>query len=74
MSAVCGVADLLRSSGPVRVPLRECCAAALFGVEAPVRCAALPLEPAGPPSRVARPLPGGGGKATGKGDRIQARQ
>lgn len=48
MNAVCGVADLLRSGGPVRVPLRECCAAALFGVQAPARCAALILEKRGP--------------------------
>ncbi|MBO3740802.1 hypothetical protein [Actinoplanes flavus] len=31
MTPVCGVAELLRPGGPVRVPLRECCAAALVG-------------------------------------------
>ncbi|MBW6437700.1 hypothetical protein KZ829_28590 [Actinoplanes hulinensis] len=31
MTPMCGVAELLRPGGPVRVPLRECCAAALVG-------------------------------------------
>jgi hypothetical protein len=41
MSAECGVAELLRAGGPVRVPLRACCAAALVGRKSAVeRCAA----------------------------------
>ena len=31
MTSECGVAELLREGGPVRVPLRACCAAALVG-------------------------------------------
>lgn len=30
----CGAAELLRRGGPVRVPLRECCVAALIGAKA----------------------------------------
>jgi hypothetical protein len=42
----CGAADLLRQGGPVRVPLRECCAAALIGVTAGTsECAALAAVP-----------------------------
>ncbi|MEV6305133.1 hypothetical protein AB0M02_37370 [Actinoplanes sp. NPDC051861] len=33
MKRECGAAELLRQGGPVRVPLRECCAAALIGVD-----------------------------------------
>jgi hypothetical protein len=41
MTANCGVAALLRPGGPVRVPLRECCVAALVGADGVVmRCAA----------------------------------
>ncbi|HWS36662.1 MAG TPA: hypothetical protein VN408_28485 [Actinoplanes sp.] len=29
----CGVAALLRPGGPVRVPLRDCCVAALLGAD-----------------------------------------
>jgi hypothetical protein len=43
MTAGCGVAALLRAGGPVRVPLRECCVAALVGADGIVtRCAAAP--------------------------------
>lgn len=33
MTPRCGVAALLRPGGPVRVPLRECCVAALVGAD-----------------------------------------
>ncbi len=32
MESACGAAAVLRPGGPVRVPLRECCVAALLGV------------------------------------------
>jgi len=39
----CGLAALLRPGGPVRVPLRECCAAALVGADGvTASCDALP--------------------------------
>jgi hypothetical protein len=42
----CGVAALLRPGGPVRVPLRECCVAALVGADGVVTaCAAAPPKP-----------------------------
>ena len=42
MRPECGAAELLRQGGPVRVPLRECCAAALIGVDFASRsCVAL---------------------------------
>ncbi|GIE89436.1 hypothetical protein SAMN06264365_111133 [Actinoplanes regularis] len=34
MRESCAAAAVLRAGGPVRVPFRECCAAALFGVGA----------------------------------------
>jgi hypothetical protein len=34
MTSECGVAELLRAGGPVRAPLRACCAAALVGRKA----------------------------------------
>ncbi|MBB4748196.1 hypothetical protein [Actinoplanes lobatus] len=51
MTPVCGVAELLRPGGPVRVPLRECCAAALVGAggETSACAAARPAVPAGSP-------------------------
>ncbi|MEU4622459.1 hypothetical protein AB0G04_21135 [Actinoplanes sp. NPDC023801] len=46
MTSVCGVAALLRPGGPVRVPLRECCVAALVGADGVVtRCAAARESP-----------------------------
>ncbi|MDI6100594.1 hypothetical protein QLQ12_18455 [Actinoplanes sp. NEAU-A12] len=46
VTPVCGVAALLRAGGPVRVPLRECCVAALVGVDGAVKaCEALLPEP-----------------------------
>ncbi|WP_328464476.1 hypothetical protein OHA21_40890 [Actinoplanes sp. NBC_00393] len=52
----CGAAELLRPGGPVRVPLRECCAAALIGVRAKtggcvVLAATLPAEDVAPGAR-----------------------
>ncbi|MFC7529472.1 hypothetical protein [Actinoplanes sp. GCM10030250] len=49
MKPVCGAAELLRPGGPVRVPLRECCAAALIGVDA-VTSGCLALETAEVPT------------------------
>ncbi|WP_378079319.1 hypothetical protein [Actinoplanes sichuanensis] len=44
MTAGCGVAALLRPGGPVRVPLRECCVAALVGADGAVtRCTVAPV-------------------------------
>ena len=41
----CGAAELLRAGGPVRVPLRECCVAALIGVDtATSGCVALTAD------------------------------
>ncbi|MEU8658566.1 hypothetical protein [Actinoplanes philippinensis] len=46
----CGVAALLRAGGPVRVPLRECCVAALVGADGVVTsCSAAP-DPAATPA------------------------
>ena len=43
MTPLCSMAALLRPGGPVRVPWRECCAAALVGATAAtVTCAAAP--------------------------------
>ncbi|WP_430781056.1 hypothetical protein [Actinoplanes sp. G11-F43] len=45
----CGVAALLRPGGPVRVPLRECCVAALVGADGVTTtstCLAAPPDPA----------------------------
>jgi hypothetical protein len=43
VTPVCGLVALLRPGGPVRVPLRECCAAALVGADGVgTTCAALP--------------------------------
>jgi hypothetical protein len=68
MTEACGVAALLRPGGPVRVPLRECCVAALIGADGVVtRCAARPEpgpEPAAPslpvptPTSIPEPVPG----------------
>jgi hypothetical protein len=45
MGTSCGAAAVLRPGGPVRVPFRECCVAALLGAPAPVaRCAADAVE------------------------------
>ena len=79
MNEVCGVAELLRGSGPVRVPLRECCAAALLGAAAPSRCAAMFLETARPSlAETGSGLNGRPAEAAGKvappADRIQARR
>ena len=40
MRPPCAVAAMLRSGGPVRVPLRRCCVAALLGrkTERPPEC------------------------------------
>jgi hypothetical protein len=60
----CGAAELLRRGGPVRVPLRECCAAALIGVTAVTAgCRALNGTAVLPPARAGRdgpvdPVPG----------------
>ncbi|MEU4155627.1 hypothetical protein [Actinoplanes sp. NPDC026670] len=44
MTTTCGVAALLRPGGPVQVPLRECCVAALVGADGVVtRCSAAPV-------------------------------
>lgn len=45
----CGLAALLRPGGPVRVPLRECCAAALVGADG-VTASCEALQPVSPPS------------------------
>jgi hypothetical protein len=46
VTPACGVAALLRPGGPVRVPLRECCVAALVGADGVVTtCAAMPEKP-----------------------------
>jgi hypothetical protein len=46
VTSTCGVAALLRPGGPVRVPLRECCVAALVGADGVVTtCAAAPEKP-----------------------------
>ncbi|GLY05865.1 MULTISPECIES: hypothetical protein [Actinoplanes] len=51
MSAGCDAAALLREGGPVRVPMRECCVAALLGVTAVVGgCPAMRSEAALPGS------------------------
>jgi hypothetical protein len=55
MTSACGVAALLRPGGPVRVPLRECCVAALVGADGAVmRCVAAP-EPITAPGSVTAP-------------------
>ncbi|MDR6323876.1 hypothetical protein [Actinoplanes couchii] len=51
----CGVAALLRPGGPVRVPLRDCCVAALLGVDGVTTtstCLATAVEPSAPGSSV----------------------
>ncbi|GIF15111.1 hypothetical protein [Actinoplanes teichomyceticus] len=57
MGTSCGVAALLRPGGPVRAPLRECCAAALVGARTEAgACRAVDAGPgaddAGPPGAV----------------------
>ncbi|WP_204037662.1 hypothetical protein, partial [Actinoplanes utahensis] len=49
----CGLTALLRPGGPVRVPFRECCAAALFGADG-VTASCNALATPRPPSRTAR--------------------
>lgn len=47
----CGVAALLRPGGPVRVPLRDCCVAALLGVDGVTTAFTCPaVEPSSPGS------------------------
>lgn len=47
MTGGCGVAALLRPGGPVRVPLRECCVAALVGADGVItKCGAVPADEA----------------------------
>ncbi|MCW2141858.1 hypothetical protein BXY51_006444 [Actinoplanes cyaneus] len=53
MESACGAAAVLRPGGPVRVPLRECCVAALVGARSSSSgCEALddprPLVPSRP--------------------------
>ncbi|GAA4596261.1 hypothetical protein BJY16_001950 [Actinoplanes octamycinicus] len=45
----CEVAELLRAAGPVRMPLRECCVAALVGARPASVCEA--AHPPGDPPR-----------------------
>lgn len=57
MTASCAVVALLRPGGPVRVPLRECCVAALVGADGVVaRCPAAGQPASVPP--IGRPVPG----------------
>ncbi|WP_189334531.1 hypothetical protein [Actinoplanes ianthinogenes] len=50
MATECGLATLLRPGGPVRVPFRRCCAAALVGADAPLdACSAARVPDRRPP-------------------------
>ncbi|WP_433793077.1 hypothetical protein [Actinoplanes sp. CA-252034] len=57
MTADCGVAALLRASGPVRVPLRECCVAALVGADGAVTSCAAAASPTPTPAGPVVPAP-----------------
>lgn len=71
----CGVAALLRPGGPVRVPLRDCCVAALLGADGVTTtstCLAAPRIPPGPVPPVTATVGGRGQDAVVAGCGVAA--